>query len=135
METAQGSATRTDPAAPLRQRLRAALGVAMKAGDRVAVAALRSGLSAIENAEAVDRGEDADRGLAIEQIAIGVGATEAERRVLTEADSERIVRGEIDEREAAARDYDLAGRPERAERLRGEAQVLVAQLADGPAAG
>jgi len=135
METAQGSAPRTDPATPLRQRLRAALGVAMKAGDRVAVAALRSGLSAIENAEAVDRGEDADRGLAIEQIAIGVGATEAERRVLTEADSERIVRGEIDEREAAARDYDLAGRPERAERLRGEAQVLVAQLADGPAAG
>ncbi len=99
------------------------------------MAALRSALAAIENAEAVDRGEAADRGLAIEQIAIGVGATEAERRVLTEADSERIVRGEIDEREAAARDYDLAGRPERAERLRGEAQVLVAQLADGPAAG
>jgi uncharacterized protein YqeY len=119
---------------PLRLRLRAAIGPGMKAGDRVTVAALRSALAAIENAEAVDRGEAADRGLAIGQIPVGAGAAEAERRLLTEADTERIVRVEIDEREAAARGYDAAGQPERAARLRAEALVLATLLAGSGAA-
>ncbi len=38
-------------------------------------------------------------------------------------------RAEIAEREAAAREYDRAGRPDRAEQLRGEAGVLSAHLA------
>lgn len=116
------------PGQPLRQRLRTALPAAMKAGDRVAVAALRSALAAIDNAEAVTRAPSADERLAIEQIAIGVGAAEAQRRILTGAMIEDIVRAEVAEREAAARDYDVAGRPERAERLRGEVAVLVAHL-------
>jgi hypothetical protein len=61
---------------------------------------------------------------------IGVGAAEVERRVLTEAQVEHIVRAEMAEREAAARDYDRAGRPEHAERLRYEAGVLSAHLAE-----
>lgn len=116
------------PGQPLRQRLRTALPAAMKAGDRVAVAALRSALAAIDNAEAITRAPSADEGLAIEQIAIGVGAAEAERRILTGAQIDAIVRREVAEREAAARDYDLAGHPQRAERLRGEVAVLVAHL-------
>jgi uncharacterized protein YqeY len=119
-----------DPAKPLRQRLRDALPVAMKARDRVAVAALRSALAAIDNAEAADRAAGVDERLGIEQIPTGVGAAEAERRVLTPAQMEHIVRAEVADREAAARDYDLAGRPERAERLRGEVAVLSAYLAD-----
>ncbi len=119
---------RPEPGAPLRQRLREALTVAMKARDRVAVAALRSTLAAIDNAEAVDRPASVDARLAIERIPVGVGAAEVARRVLTEAQVEQIVRAEVAEREAAARDYDGAGRPDRAETLRGEAGVLAAHL-------
>ena len=122
--------SRPEPAVALRQRLRAALPVAMKARDRVAVAALRSTLAAIENAEAVDRPATVDQQLAIERIPVGVGAAEVARRVLTEAQVEHIVRAEVVEREAAAREYDLAGRPDRAERLRDEVGVLTAHLAD-----
>jgi uncharacterized protein len=120
----------SDSGVPLRQRLREALPAAMKARDRVALAALRSTLAAIDNAEAVDRAPDVDRRLGIEQIPVGVGAAEVERRVLTQAQVEQIVRAEVAERAAAARDYDHAGRPERAERLRAEVSVLSAHLSD-----
>ncbi|HEY2670831.1 MAG TPA: hypothetical protein VGJ07_10695 [Rugosimonospora sp.] len=115
--------------APLRERLRAALPVAMKARDRVAVAALRSTLAALDNAEAVDRPASVDERLAIEQIPVGVGAAEVERLVLTPEQVESIVRAEVAERETAAREYEVAGRPERAEQLRSEARVLTAHLA------
>jgi uncharacterized protein YqeY len=121
--------SRADPP-PLRQRLRAALPVAMKARDRVAVAALRSALAAIDNAEAVDRPASVDQRLAIEQIPVGVGAAEVARRVLTQPQVEHIVRAEVAERETAARDYERAGRPERAKQLRDEASALSAHLAD-----
>lgn len=102
----------------------------MKARDRVAVAALRSALTAIENAEAVDRAATADRGLAIEQTPAGIGVAEVPRRMLTEVQVTAIVRAEVTDRESAAGDYDRAGRPERAERLRAEAGVLSAHLAE-----
>jgi uncharacterized protein YqeY len=117
------------PPTPLRQRLRAALPAALKGGDRVAVAALRSALAAIDNAEAVDRPDAADRGLAIERSPVGVGAAEVERRVLTDARVADIVRTEVAEREAAARDYERAGRLDRARHLRAEAGVLTGILA------
>ena len=112
----------------LRHRLRQALPAAMKAGDRVAVAALRSTLAAIDNAGAVDRAPSVDQTLAIERIPVGAGAAEVPRRVLTEAQVEHIVRAE---REAAAREYERAGRSEQAERLRHEAGVLAAHLSPG----
>ena len=52
-----------DPQVPLRQNLRDALTTAIKSRDRVAVAALRSALAAIDNAEAVDRPASTDRNL------------------------------------------------------------------------
>jgi uncharacterized protein YqeY len=119
----------TQPPVPLRQRLRAALPAALKARDRVAMAALRSTLAAIDNAEAVDRPDAADRGLAIERSPVGVGAAEVERRALTVAQVEDIVRTEVAEREAAARDYERAGRLDRARQLRDEAGVLAGILA------
>jgi len=109
---------------PLRQRLRAALPAALKARDRLAVAALRSTLAAIDNAEAVDRPAAVDRHLAIERIPVGVGAAEVVRRALTEAEIERIVRAEVAERESAAVEYERAGHRDRAEQLRGEASAL-----------
>jgi len=88
---------------PLRQRLRDALPAAVKARDRIAVAALRSTLAAIDNAEAVDRSPSVDERLGIDQIPRGLGAAEAPRRILTEAQVADIVRAELAEREAAAR--------------------------------
>ena len=115
----------------LRQRLRAALPAAMKSRDRAATAALRATLAAIDNAEAVASADGVVRGQAIEQVALGVGATEVERRALTEPEVEEIVRAELAEREAAASEYDRAGRTERAEQLRSEARVLAAHLPPG----
>ena len=112
------------PDVSLRERLRTALPVAMKARDRTAVSVLRSTLSAIDNAEAVDRPAGVDRGLAIEQSAAGAGAMEVARRDLSESDVERIVRAEIAERESAADGYDRSGQADRAEQLRAEAAML-----------
>lgn len=112
----------------LRERMRSALPVAMKARDAVAVAALRDTLGAIDNAEAVQPPAGTQRGLAIEQSPAGVGAAEVDRRVLTDAEVAGIVRDAVAEREDAARGYDEAGRPDRAQRLRAEARVLSAYL-------
>ncbi len=138
----------------MRARLRVALTDAMKARDRVAVAALRSALSAIENAEAVDTPVPADANqpadatgppagtaepaaaepplterATVEHAGFagsvaGLRAAEVERRPLTDADVERIVRAEATDRLAAADEYERGGRHDHAERLRGEAAVL-----------
>jgi len=112
----------------LRQQLRAALPAAMKSRDRAAMSALRATLAAIDNAEAVAPAGGEVRGQAIEQVAIGVGATEVARRALTDIEVEEIVRTELAERETAAAAYDRAGRSERAEQLRSEARALAAHL-------
>ena len=155
----------------LRERLSGALPVAMKARDRVAVAALRSALAAIANAEAVDPSQASSQsgrpapagprpgshgprtgppepeptgsgtgpaepggaGLRPSDppfagTVAGLGAAEVERRTLTGAQVEEVVRAEIAEREAAAAGYGRAGQLEQAERLRGEAEVLAAYL-------
>jgi uncharacterized protein len=58
----------------------------------------------------------------------GVGATEVERRSLSQTRMEAIVRAEIADRETAATGYERAGQRDRAERLRAEAEVLLAHL-------
>jgi uncharacterized protein len=120
--------SRPYPVGSLRERLRHALPAAMKARDRVAVAALRTTLAAIDNAEAVDGAAAIHKRLAIEQTRVGVGAAEVERRSLSEAQVEDIMRTEIAEREAAARDYERAGQPQRAVMLQDEVSVLSAHL-------
>ena len=111
---------------PLRARIRAALTVAMKSRDRQAIAALRSALGAIDNAEAVDSEEH--RAGAIENSAVGLGVAEVRRRELTETDIEQIVRAEIAERSAVADEYDRLGRSDHADRMRAEAEALAAVL-------
>jgi uncharacterized protein len=113
----------------LRDRLRAALPAAMKARDKTAVAALRSALAALDNAEAVKIDDRTVGGQAIEQVAIGAGTTEVQRRVLTELEMTTLIRHEVTERENAAADYQNAGRGDRATQLRAEAEVLAAHLA------
>jgi uncharacterized protein YqeY len=115
----------------LRQQLRAALPAAMKSRDRAATAALRATLAAIDNAEAVAPAAEAPgTSLAIEHIAVGVGAPEVARRALTEVEVEDIVRAEVVERETAADEYEQSGYADRAEQLRNEARALAAHHAD-----
>ncbi len=116
-------------ASALRERLRAALPVAMKARDRNATAALRSALAAIDNAEAVEASDI--RAGAIENSAVGLGAAERPRRALTESEIADIVRAEINERLTAAAEYEsLITGTDRATSLRAEAAALTAHLTD-----
>jgi hypothetical protein len=134
---------------PVRQRLQLALREALKARDAVAVSALRSALAAIDNAGAVPgpascgpascgpaSGDPAPAartdGPHFAGAAAGLGAGEAERRRLTEADIEQIVCAEVAERQAAVQDYDRAGHPDQAERLRHEARILLSIIGSDP---
>jgi hypothetical protein len=129
----------TNGAESLHERLSRALPVAMKARDRVAVAALRSALAAIANAEAVDPPQPpppaqrpdhggSGSGPAFAGAVAGLGATEVERRRLSGVQVEEVVRAEVAERETAAAGYERAGQLEHAERLRAEAKVLTSYL-------
>ncbi len=115
----------------VRARLRAALKAAMKERDRAATATLRSALAALDNAEAVD---PASAGLAeVEHERIagtvgGLGAGEVPRATLDEQAARAVVQAEVDERRAAADDYDRVGEAERAHELRGEAELLARLL-------
>jgi uncharacterized protein len=112
----------------IREQLRGALPGAMKARDAVAVAALRSALAAIENAEAVDSSIAPVQHAHIAGGVVGVGAADVQRRTLTQTQMEAIIRAEVSDRQAAERDYRHAGQRERAERLRGEVDVLLSYL-------
>lgn len=99
----------------------------MKARDLVAVAALRSALAAIENAEASDLIGDPQQVATSEYVAgstVGLGATDVTRRVLRDSDVHAIVQAQVAERSVAAEKYDELGRPDHAGRLRAEADVL-----------
>jgi uncharacterized protein YqeY len=113
----------------LRQGLKASLRVALKARDTTAVAELRSAISAIDNAEAVDRSlASKPAGGVIATARLGVGVGDVARRELSRQDVVEILRGEITERTAAAAEYERLGRAEKANRLRAEATALVPHL-------
>lgn len=106
----------------IRTRLRAALAVAVKSRDAVAVSALRSALSAIANAEAVPP----DEGAKLPRL--GAGAADVPRRELSTANVLAIVRAEISERATAAEQLQRLGRNEDADRLQAEAAVLMSYV-------
>jgi hypothetical protein len=117
-------------AAVLQARLQHALRGALQARDPAAVSALRSAQAAIGNAEAIaPPGSAAPGGNQHFAGSVeGLGAAEAPRRVLSEADAQEIIRTEISERHEAAELYERAGHPGRAARLRREAEVLRSAL-------
>ena len=118
----------------IRQRLASALTAALKGRDKIAVSALRSALAAIDNASAVPAGPAPAASTGGPHFAgaiAGLGAAEAERRYLGEAEIEEIVRTEVAERETAALAYEQAGHREQAERLRQAAAVLMAAIGTG----
>ena len=119
-----------------RRRLQLALREALRGRDTTTTSALRSALAAIDNASAVAAAHAPAVGASSPHFAgaaAGLGAAEAQRRRLTEAQVEEIVRGEVAERQSAARDYDQAGHADQADRLRREADVLMSALDAGAA--
>jgi uncharacterized protein YqeY len=115
----------------IRARLRAALPAAMKARERAAVAAIRSALAAIDDAEAVDADAVGLRTVDSEHLAGtagGLGAGEVARASLDEEGARAVVAREIAERRDAAADYDRLSRPDEAARLRAEADALTTLL-------
>ena len=114
-----------------RQRLQLALREARGARDTVATSALRSALAAIDNASAVPAAPAPAAGAGGPHFAgavAGLGAGEAQRRSLTEAEAAQIVWAEVADRQAAARGYDQTGHADQAGRLRREAQVLLSVI-------
>ena len=114
----------------LRSHLRRHLGTAVRDRDRIAVAALREAIAALDNAEAIqpDRDLQAETGEYVAGGVVGLGAAEAERRILDAEAQRAIVRAEIQTRLAAATTYEKHGRSARGAELRSGAEVLLAAL-------
>jgi len=108
---------------PLRQRLKADLGAAMREGDTQLVGVIRTLLGAIGNAGAVEL--DASHPTEVQ------GWAEAPRRHLTAEDILGVLRREAEELRSAAAEYAAHGQPEEAARLHRSAGYVERYLA-GP---
>ena len=101
----------------------------MRAKNPVALAALRSALAALDNAEAVPAalhdGPTTATHPRLAGTSVGVGAAEVARRTLSDDEQLALLRTEIDDRLSAAMEFEAGGQPDHAERLRAEADVLV----------
>ena len=131
----------TEPATTWRETLRAQLLTARKERDQTRVSALRSALSAIDNAETPDA-DTSDETTpvvtpdgAIAGAGSGLGSTEVARRQLTDSEIRALLRAEVDERLRAAEQLADNGAEDRAAAVRSEADVLTAILADGTTSG
>jgi hypothetical protein len=114
-------------AAALRATLRRDLTAAMKARDPDAVAALRTAIAAIDNAEAVADPGTAPAAATSAHIAgarAGLGAAEAPRRQLTGDELQEILRGQLAEYSREADRYAAHGQAVAADRLRNQASLL-----------
>ncbi|MEZ0049090.1 uncharacterized protein YqeY [Mycobacterium sp. MAA66] len=112
----------TQPAVRWRTTLRDQLLIARKARATVRTAALRSALSAIDNAETPDI--IVPKAGAIADSASGLGAAEVTRRSLTDVEIRALIQTEIDERHSAAMTLLAAGHHDRVEQLGAEAAAL-----------
>ncbi|HKP44788.1 glutamyl-tRNA amidotransferase [Mycobacterium sp.] len=97
----------------------------------MSVSALRSALSAIDNAETPDgAGVDASASDTVAGAVVGLGAAEVARRELSDAQIRMLLHAEIDEWLTAADDFTAHGHAQRASALRAEAAVLTGLLGD-----
>jgi uncharacterized protein len=88
-------------------------------------------MAALDNAEAVQLSEGSKPEVSqhVAGSVAGLGAAEAERRVLDVETQRAIVKAEIDSRLTAATTYEQHGQSARAAELRWGADVLLAALA------
>jgi uncharacterized protein len=128
---AADSGQHDDPGA-LRAVLRRDLASAMKARESEAVAALRTAIAAIDNAEAVAIPAAGERQATTSShfagARAGVGATEAARRELGSGDIRAILDDLIAGYAREADGYDTLGHADAARRLRNQARLLAAYL-------
>jgi len=132
-EPAPGQA---DDAQALRAALRHGLITALKARDTDAVAALRTTIAAIDNAQAVPASAPTPTPTPTPTVASahvagarsGAGSTEAARRQLGRSELRDILRGQVTEHAREADRYDALGQSEAAARLRRRARALAAYL-------
>jgi hypothetical protein len=98
----------------------------MKAQRRDEMAALRSLIAAIDNAEAVEDASSSPQPSSahVAGTVRDLGAADATRRSLSEHDLQRIIEAELWERDAQAERLTLLGRVDEASRLRIEADVI-----------
>jgi uncharacterized protein len=121
----------TNHADEWRTRLRAALLTARKDRDTARVSALRSALSAIDNAETPAGAHlDAPSSGKIAGGVVGLGAAEVTLRRPSDTQIRELVRAEIEERLSAAGEFSAGGHEERATLLRTEAAALSDLLGD-----
>jgi hypothetical protein len=114
----------------VRARLQGALGQAMKARDKTAIAAFRSALAAIDNAEAADLSDAPPmQPGAIAGGVAGLGAGEVPRRALAHTQLADIALALVGEWRSTAADYERSGHPVHAARLEAEAAILCGWLA------
>jgi uncharacterized protein YqeY len=119
-----------DGARALRTALRGGLTAALKARDADALAALRTVIAAIDNAEAVPA-PSTGTPTASAHIAgarSGPGSTEAARQQLTAGEVHNILRDQITEHTREADRYQALGQASSAQRLRRQARTLAAYL-------
>ena len=114
----------------LRDALRRDLVGAMKARQPDAVAALRTAIAAIDNAEAVPAPETspATTSSHFAGARSGVGAAEAARLDLSDTQQRSILRDQITGYTTEADRYEALGQPAAARRLRDQARLLAAYL-------
>lgn len=109
-----------DAVARMRSRMSVGVTDALRARDRVRLAALRSAMAALDNAEAAP----APTRSSIAPPLVGLGAGDAPRTALDERAVTAVVESEIRAREEAAVEYRALRRSDVAQRLEAEADVL-----------
>lgn len=113
----------TDAATAMKALIRAELLTAMRAKETLKVAALRTVLAALDNAESVPVGHQHQH-QRYESHRFGDPRTEVPRRILTADQVQALVQAEITKRLDAADQLDLLGQAPQADRLREEALAL-----------
>jgi len=111
----------------MRDRLRRDLTAAIKARNAVAVSALRALLTAIDDAEAAapGRADPEDTSEHVAGASAGLGRSEVARHRLTDAALDALIRSEVAQWRAVAREYEARGRPDAAARLAAQADVAI----------
>jgi uncharacterized protein YqeY len=101
----------------------------MKDRDQIAVAAFRSALGVIDNAEAADRSDaPAVQAGTIAGGVSGLGAGEVPRRELSDDTLAELLRAEISQWEATATEYQRLGREDSSAGLYAQAAILTKLL-------
>jgi uncharacterized protein YqeY len=107
---------------PLREQLKAALIQAMKARQNNVVRTLRSILSEIDNAEAVE--------VTISSVPVVGLSKDVPRKILSEEQMQDILQNQYDEIQLSFTEYERLGRDEEAKQLQMELEVLAPYLKD-----